>query len=79
MDKFKIVFNIITDIWKIISRYKNKDVSQDKECKEILDELQAVCDKYTTRVGEVEGVLTRQVAGLFLEYLCSKEERKNNE
>ena len=74
MEKFKIVYNIITDIWKVISKFKDKDVSQDTECRAILSELQGVCDKYRIKVGEDEGVLTRKVAALFLEYLCGKDQ-----
>lgn len=74
MDKFKIVYNIITDIWKVISGYKNKDVSQDTECEQIISELQEVCDKYREKVGEDEGILARRIAHLFLEYLCGKDQ-----
>lgn len=70
MKKFKTVYSIIVDIWKVISGYKNKDVSQDEECEQILAELQEVCDKYRLKVGENEGILARNVAHLFLEYLC---------
>lgn len=70
MEKFKIVYNIITDIWKVMSKFKDKDVSQDKECEQILTKLQAVCDKYRLKVGETEGILARKIAHLFLEYLC---------
>ena len=73
MDKFKITYNIITDIWKIISRYKDKDVSKDEECKAILSELQSVCDRYREKVGEDEGELTVKISHLFLKYLCKKE------
>lgn len=73
MKKFKIVYSIVVDIWKVISKYKEKDVSQDVECKRILAELQEVCDKYREKVGEFEGVLARKVAHLFLEYLCGEE------
>lgn len=74
MEKFKRVYNIITDTWKIISSYKDKDISQDNECKQILAELQTVCDKYRIEVGETEGKLARDIAALFLEYLCRKEQ-----
>lgn len=74
MEKFKNVYNIIIDVWKVISSYKGKDVSQDNECKQILLELQTVCDKYRTKVGETEGKLTREICALLLEYLCGKEQ-----
>lgn len=59
MEKFKTVYSIIVDIWKVISKYKDKDVSQDEECEQILAELQEVCDKYRLKVGENEGMLAR--------------------
>ena len=74
MNKFKIIFNLIMDTWNVIKNYKDKDVSQDNECKQILSELQEVCDKYRTKVGETEGKLARDIAALFLEYLCGEEE-----
>lgn len=74
MERFKIVYSIIIDTWKVISRYKDKDVSQDTECQKIISELQEVCDKYRLKIGEDEGVLARKVAALFLEYLCKEEE-----
>lgn len=74
MEKFKRVYNIITDIWKVISSYKDKDITQDNECKQILAELQTVCDKYRIKVGETEGKLARDIAALFLGYLCRKEQ-----
>lgn len=74
MKKFKTVYSIIVDIWKVISKYKEKDVSQDKECKQILSELQKVCDKYGN-VGETEGKLAREISHLFLEYLCGKDKK----
>ena len=73
MNKCKVIFNIITDIWKVTSGYKDKDVSQDEECEQILTELQEVCDKHRLKVGENEGMLARNIAHLFLEYLCRKE------
>lgn len=74
MEKFKIVYSIIIDIWKVISRHKDKDVTQDNECKQLLSELQTVCDRYRTKVGETEGKLARDIAHFFLEYLCREEE-----
>ena len=73
MDKFKTVYSIIIDTWKVISGYKDKDVSKDAECQKIMSELQAVCDKYRLKVVEDEGVLARKVAALFLEYLCKED------
>lgn len=77
MDKYKVIFNLIMDIWNVVKKYKDKDVSQDNECKQILAELQTVCDKYRVQVGEVEGKLSRDVAALFLEYLCRKEQNES--
>lgn len=74
MDKYKVILNIINDTWNVIKKYKDEDVSQDKECEQILAELQEVCDKYRLKIGEDEGVLARKVAALFLEYLCKEEE-----
>lgn len=73
MEKFKIVYSIIINTWKVISKYKNKDVTQDKECRQLLDELQSVCDMFRLQVGEAEGKLAREVCGAFLEYLCKEE------
>lgn len=74
MGKYKVVFNILNDIGNIIMKYKSRDVSQDYECKAIVTEFQAVCDKYREKIGDDEGVLARKVATLFLEYLCKEEE-----
>ncbi|MCI8955607.1 MAG: hypothetical protein HFG29_01305 [Eubacterium sp.] len=71
MNKYKVIFNMLPDVWKVLSRYKDKDVSQDKECEQILSELQKICDKYRN-VGETEGKLAREISHLFLEYLCKK-------
>ncbi len=72
MEKFKTVYSIIVDIWKAISKYKEKDVSQDEECEQILAELQEVCDSFRD-IGETESILAKEISHLFLEYLCRKE------
>lgn len=72
MERSKRVYSIIVDIWKVISKYKEKDIYQDAECKAILSELQTVCDKYKEKVGEDESALARKVAALLLEYLCER-------
>lgn len=77
MDRFTVVFNMLNKVGNIIVQYKNKDVTQDKECREILDELQCVCDMFKLQVGEVEGKLAREVCGAFLEYLCNAEEKRD--
>lgn len=74
MERSKRVYSIIVDIWKVISKYKESDISQDAECKAILSELQVVCDMYRQKVGEEEGVLARKVAALVLEYLCERKQ-----
>nr|DAS52326.1 MAG TPA: hypothetical protein [Caudoviricetes sp.] len=72
MDKFKVVFNILNKVGNVIVRYKEKDVSQDMECRQLLDELQEVCDSFRD-IGETEGILARKISHLFLEYLCGEE------
>lgn len=72
MDKFTVVFNILNRIGNVIVRYKDKDVSQDKECRQILDELQRECDAFR-KIGEAENELALKIAHLFLEYLCRKD------
>ncbi len=74
MDKFRIAYSIIIKVWRVISEHKDKDVTQDKECKQLLDDLQVVCNEFTERFGDAEGKLTRNIAGLFMEYLCGKED-----
>lgn len=74
MNKCKVIFNMINDIWKVISKYKEKDVSRDKECKQLLDELQGVCDSFRS-IGEAENELAVKISHLFLEYLCREDSK----
>ena len=68
--KYRIVYNIISNTWRILSNYKDKDITQDDECQKIYSELQKMCDKYRNELGEQEGLLTVKLSDLFLKYLC---------
>ena len=73
MKKYENIHAIVNEIGTIVFRYKNKDITQDDECQQILAELQQVCDKYRIKVGEQEGKLARDISALFLEYLCKED------
>ena len=70
MEKYENIHAIVNEIGTIVFRYKNKDITQDDECRQIYTELQAVCDKYRIKVGEQEGLLAVKLSDLFLKYLC---------
>ncbi len=72
MDRFTVVFNILNKIGNVVVQYKDRDISQDKECRQLLDELQRECDVFK-EIGEVENELAVKISHLFLEYLCGKE------
>lgn len=74
MDKFRIVYSIIIKVWKAMSLHKDSKVTQDDECKKLLDELQVICDEIEEQFGEKESKLAKDISGLFLEYLCRKED-----
>lgn len=73
MKKYENIHAIVNEIGTIVFRYKNKDITQDDECQQILAELQQVCDKYRIKVGKQEGKLARDISALFLEYLCKED------
>ena len=70
MDKYENIHKIVNEIGIIIFKYKDKDVTQDAECKEAYSKLQKMCDKYRNELGEQEGLLAVKLSDLFLKYLC---------
>lgn len=75
MDKFKIIYNAITDIGKIIFKYKNQKITAETEdaiCERMVMELQQKKDeKYTD---EKNGKLFDEIASTILDFIFFKEE-----
>lgn len=75
MDKFKIIYNAITDIGKIIFKYKNQKITAETEdsiCEMMVMELQQKKnEKYTD---EKNGKLFDEIATTVLDFIFFKEE-----
>lgn len=64
MDKFRMIYNIIIDIWKTVSRHKDKQIN-DEMCKSMLEEFNASSSRYQGR----EHKLAVVIADAVMKYL----------
>ena len=75
--KFKIIYNIITDVWNSISKYKNTDFTESNEdeiCMDMVNEVQKVRNKYSDKRS---GKLVSEIATAILDYIFFKEEKND--
>lgn len=68
MDKFRMIYNIIIDVWKTVSRHKDKKIN-DEMCKSLIEELNISCSRYQNR----EHKLAVVIADAIIKYLFESE------
>lgn len=77
IDDFKkIYFDIIPNIWEICSKYKNHDFTEGNEssiCKSMIDEFQAVKDKYSD--DRKAAKLVNAIVVAILDFIFFKEQK----
>lgn len=76
LEDFKTIYNVITDVWRTVSKYKYMDIKnhEDAICMDMVNELQAVRNKYQDkRSGKLAGDLSTAI----LHYIFFKENRND--
>lgn len=68
MQKFRMVYNIILDIWHVTSDCKELNLTEDRLCEVMTKKLNEVCASYKGR----EQKLARVIASAVMEYLFEK-------
>ena len=69
MNKFRQAYNIFLSVWHVMSDYRDKDVTQDDLCKEVVDKLNDICRTYPEKA---ERTLVSKVSTALLEYVSQK-------
>ena len=73
MDRFKVIYNAIADIGKVIFKYKKQNINSNTEdfiCEQMIKELQQVKDK--KYIDERNGKLFSDIASTILDFLFFK-------
>ena len=69
MNKFITVYNIMLFVWHAVSEYKDRDISDDAVCEEMVRELNGICRACPE---EHEKSLVRTIATAIMEYIYEK-------
>ena len=69
MNKFRQAYNIILTVWHVISDYRDKDITQDDICKDVVDKLNEICRTYPEKA---ERTLVSKISTALLEYVSQK-------
>ena len=73
MDRFKVIYNAIADIGKVIFKYKKQNINSNTHniiCEQMIKELQQVKDK--KYIDERNGKLFSDIASTILDFLFFK-------
>lgn len=73
MDRFKVIYNAIADIGKVIFKYKKQNINSNTEdiiCEQMIKELQQVKEK--KYIDERNGKLFSDIASTILDFLFFK-------
>lgn len=76
---FKTIYNIITDTWNVLSKYKNEDFTcqtEDKICESMVNELQEIKNKYSSNAREAK--LVTDISTTILHFIFFKEDKNGN-
>ena len=69
MNKFRQAYNIILAVWHVISDYRDKDITKDDICRDIVDKLNEICMTYPEKA---ERALVSKISTALLEYVSQK-------